>query len=163
MFVVLFSVSPFDSSSLTPAKLFNRSLPDSILQYVSAAVSFIYAHSPPLKVYPETKGVPLEEMDVVFGEGRCLLRKCDSLSDFSSGQENKDTRYFSGGGLINWIRRTFTKDSLSSVDNRTRTFTERESYAPLREDHDHDDDDDVQYPDENDGEDYEMIKRNSGS
>ena len=51
-------------------------------------------------------------------------------------------------------------------DNRTRTFTEREesSYTPLRADHDHDHDHDEAQDgdDENDGEEYEMIKRSPG-
>lgn len=33
----------------------------------------VWAELTPRVVYPETKGVPLEEMDAVFGEGECPI------------------------------------------------------------------------------------------
>ena len=121
-----------------------------------------------LKVYPETKGVPLEEMDIVFGEGIYRFLGHNQISDQSFFflhiiLGNKHARYSSGGGPSRWFNRIFTKDGgSSSSDNRMRTFTEGEgSYTPLRADHDPDhDQDEVQDDDENDGEEYEMIKRN---
>jgi hypothetical protein len=105
----------------------------------------------PLKVYPETKGVPLEEMDIVFGEGRIqsYIAISDRRLNIIIGGENKHAGYSSSGGLSRWFKRIFRKVG-------SRPFTEgEESYRPLRADHDHDED-------ENDGEEYEMIKRNPG-
>jgi hypothetical protein len=68
--------------------------------------------------------------------------------------------------MTQWFKRTFTRSGgggSSSGDNRMGSLTERESYTPLRGDHehDHDDEDEVPEAEENDGEDYEMIKRNA--
>ncbi len=44
-------------------------------------------------MYPETKGVPLEEMDIVFGEGECNRRvKLEALSytNFSDEREDRE-------------------------------------------------------------------------
>ena len=78
--------------------------------------------------------------------------------------ENKHARYSSSGGLSPWFKRIFAKDGSSLGDNRTRTFAEGEgSYTPLRADHDHDHDhDEGQDGEEDDGEEYEMIKRDPG-
>ena len=119
----------------------------SILQYVSAVLLVFYMftpiHSSLLTAYPETKGVPLEEMDIVFREGTFLsLSHVHFLINFFQlsilGGQHKETRYSFDEG--------------------------RASYAPLREDHDHDHDDhyDVGDPEEHGGEDYEMIERNLG-
>jgi hypothetical protein len=117
--------------------------------------------------------VPLEEMDIVFGEGIFWFLSRIQISDQRSfclhimiGGENKHARYSSSsGGLTRWFKRIFTKDGSSMGNNRTRSFTEREeSYAPLRADHDHDHDhdhDEGQDADEDEGEEYEMIKRKS--
>ena len=119
-----------------------------------------------LKVYPETKGVPLEEMDIVFGEGMYRFPSRVQISDqITIGGENKHARYASSGGFTSWFKRIFTKDGSSMGNNRTRNFTgeREESYAPLRADHDdHDHDDEGQDGDEDEGEEYEMIKRNPG-
>ena len=73
--------------------------------------------------------------------------------------------------MTQWFKRVFTRGGSgggggggsSSGDNRMGNLTERESYTPLRGDHEHDHDDEeedeVQEAEENDGEDYEMIKR----
>ena len=66
MFVVFFLVSPV--SRFFPLACANISS-YSILQYVSAGFFFFLMLTVTLKAYPETKGVPLEEMDIVFGEG----------------------------------------------------------------------------------------------
>lgn len=104
-------------------------------------------------MYPETKGVPLEEMDMVFGEGMYLFLS-HSISNRHITGENKCS---SSGSLPGWFNRIFTKNGSSSGGNRTRTFTERESYTPLRADHDHEGQDGEE---NDDGEDYELIKRN---
>ena len=117
----------------------------------------------PFKVYPETKGVPLEEMDIVFGEGIYRFLSHIQISDRKFiGGENEHDIYSSSGGLTRWFKRIFTKDGSSMGNNRSRSFTEREdSYAPLRADHDNDLDE-GQDDDEDEGEEYEMIKRNPG-
>ena len=116
-------------------------------------------------MYPETKGVPLEEMDIVFGEGTLsVIELCSFIwFDIGGGGEgaNKHAKYSSSGS---WFKRLFIKDGSGSANNRTRST--RESYTPLREDHDFDHDDDHvevrdQEEDDDDGEDYEMITRSS--
>lgn len=112
-------------------------------QLFLCSICLLKFHSSLLTAYPETKGVPLEEMDIVFREGTFLSLESYSFPDQCFqlsllGGEYKETRYSSDEG--------------------------RASYAPLREDHDHDHDDhyDVGDPEEHDGEDYEMIERTLG-
>ena len=65
MFVVLFLVSSFLHFFSVPA-LIHLIVYFSTSNYVFIIFWSVFT---PLKAYPETKGVPLEEMDIVFGEG----------------------------------------------------------------------------------------------
>jgi hypothetical protein len=57
-------------------------------------------------VYPETKGVPLEEMDAVFGEGKPSLPETDNLPiDIHPAEHDKDAVEVSAADGATLLRR----------------------------------------------------------
>ncbi|KIM41184.1 hypothetical protein M413DRAFT_445884 [Hebeloma cylindrosporum] len=117
-------------------------------------------------LYPETKGVPLEEMDVVFGEDQKRYEVPPSPADFFRSPHRPPSLDRSRPSAGGWYKRVFPFNLESSSKKK-----DDESYVPLRgvdgDDRGRGLDDDDGDGEDGDGEDgleeaeeeYEMLER----